>query len=55
MEKAGLFPMHLTLGEGQKPAVAWLEAEVTAWIEARLAARAEPATDRTAASEATPL
>jgi prophage regulatory protein len=36
LEKAGAFPKRIALGENS---VAWLEHEVEAWIEARVAER----------------
>lgn len=36
LEKAGKFPKRIQLGTGT---VVWLEAEIDAWLEARIAAR----------------
>jgi prophage regulatory protein len=56
METAGLFPQHVTLGEGDTPYVAWIESEIIAWIEERAARRrsAGPAAAASAISRAAP-
>jgi predicted DNA-binding transcriptional regulator AlpA len=38
-EKAGTFPMHVTLGDGNGACIAWPESEVDDYIRARMAAR----------------
>lgn len=39
--RAGTFPKPIKLSGGKYGAVGWIESEVTAWIEARIAARDE--------------
>jgi prophage regulatory protein len=41
MEKAGVFPMHITLGagNGMQTSIAWLAEEVIAWENAKIARR----------------
>jgi prophage regulatory protein len=36
LEKAGRFPRHVDIGENS---IAWVEAEIDAWLEARIAER----------------
>jgi predicted DNA-binding transcriptional regulator AlpA len=42
MCREGRFPSPVKLGAGQNSAVRFVEAEVTGWIAARMAARDEP-------------
>ena len=42
LEAAGTFPRRLKLAAYRGGRVAWLEAEVLAWLEARIAQRAAP-------------
>jgi predicted DNA-binding transcriptional regulator AlpA len=42
-EALGLFPEHVVLGEGAHPLIAWVEAEIDAYIEEKMQARRAPA------------
>jgi prophage regulatory protein len=39
LEAAGLFPMHIEIGPGR---IAWIEAEIDEYLEARVTARVAP-------------
>jgi prophage regulatory protein len=41
-EAKGTFPRHITLGDGLNPTIAWIEAEIDAYIAARMEAREAP-------------
>lgn len=51
-ERAGRFPQSVRLGHSSK---AWLEAEIVAWIEAKMAARVSPVLTSNQVDEPQPL
>jgi predicted DNA-binding transcriptional regulator AlpA len=47
-ERAGTFPMHVTLGEGDHAYIAWIEHEIDQFIIEKMAARTIATADATA-------